>query len=107
VSVRDHALLARTIDASSGLVEGLVLQAEEGVRVVLRMPEEWIGRQVTLADETGVPLETWTVYWTSIPTRLARGRYSIWLGHAEHVDSRQELVVGEVPLVVDLARGGG
>jgi RNA polymerase sigma factor (sigma-70 family) len=107
VTIPEHARLVRTIDASSGLVEGLVFQVEEGVRVVLRTPEEWIGRQVTIADEAGAPLETWTVSGTSIPTRLARGRYELWLGRAERVDSRQELVVGDAPLVVDLARGGG
>ena len=104
--VQGHALLSRTIDASSGLVEGLVLQADAGVRVVLRAPREPVGRQLTLADSSGLPLETHTLgEGRLVTTRLVPGRYQVWFGEAERVDSVEELVVGGEPL--DLVVGSG
>ena len=106
VDVKDHARLSRTIDASGGLVDGLVLQVEKGVRVVLRASREEVGRQLTLAAEDGLPLETFTLREArSIQTRLVPGRYQVWLGDAERVDRVEELVVGREPL--DVVVGGG
>ncbi|NOT30667.1 MAG: hypothetical protein HOP15_09505, partial [Planctomycetes bacterium] len=106
VRVQGHALLSRTIDASSGLVEGLELRMEVGVRVVLRAPREPVGRQLTLADAGGLPLETHTLgEGRLVTTRLVPGRYQVWLGEAERVDSVEELVVGGESL--DLVVGGG
>jgi hypothetical protein len=54
---------------------------------------------VTLADERGVPLTTWTLFDGVFTTRLAAGRYQLWTGWAERVDSIEELVVGSEPMV--------
>ena len=93
----DHAPLVCTIDASAGDVDGLELRLEEGVRVVVRTPEETRGRQVTLADATGVPLDTWRVASRARVLRLAPGTYQVWSGDAERVDAVDELVVGTQP----------
>jgi hypothetical protein len=45
VQLPEHAPLACTVDASSGLVEGLVLRLEEGVRVALRSTQDAAGRR--------------------------------------------------------------
>lgn len=104
VSLPEHALLARTVDASSGLVEGLVLQLEAGQPLVLRAPESWAGRQATVFDPEGLPLDTWTLGAYTVRTRLAPGRYALGLGRAERVETRRELVVAGEPLVLDLSQ---
>ncbi len=105
VRVQDHALLSRTVDASSGLVEGLVLQPEVGVRVVLQVPAESVGLQLTLAGADGLPFETHTVAEGFVSTRLAPGRYQAWLGRAERVDWVEDLVVGHEPLDISIGAG--
>jgi len=98
VQAPEHALLGRTVDTSSGLVDDLVLQLEEGVPVALRCEGDALGRQLTLADAGGVPLVTWAVGDYTIRTRLGSGRYQLWTGVAERVDKVEELVVGTEPL---------
>jgi len=102
VSARDHATLATTIDASGGVVEGLVLRLETGQPVLLRVPETWIGRQVTLFDSGGLPLKTWTAVGGVLSTRLVPGRYRIGVGRAEVVELTSELDVADAPLDLDL-----
>ncbi|HEX6883738.1 MAG TPA: sigma-70 family RNA polymerase sigma factor [Planctomycetota bacterium] len=103
VEAAEHAPLDCTIDASSGLVQGLVLRLERGQPVVLRVPARWAGRQATLFDAAGLPLDTWTLGAYTLRTRLAPGRYALGLGWAERVEERRELVVGAEGLALDLA----
>jgi len=106
VQVPGHALMVRAVDATSGLVEGLGLRVDEGVPVVLRAPDEPVGGQLTIADERGVPLETHMLLETRcVATRVVPGRYQVWLGRAEEVFSKHELVVGSER--VDLVVGSG
>ena len=103
VKAKGHALFTRTVDTSSGLVEGLVLQLEEGTSVALR-PGSALGRQLTLADANGVPFATWNLWEGTITMRLVPGVYQLWLGEAERVDTVEDLVVGREPVVKTIGR---
>jgi RNA polymerase sigma factor (sigma-70 family) len=100
VQATGHALLARTVDASSGLVDGVVLQLEEGVPVAFEPVEGAEGAQLTVADAHGVPLVRWTLGRTPFSTRLAPGVYQLLIGVAERVDSVEQFVVGHERLAL-------
>jgi hypothetical protein len=94
-----HAPLSIPLDTSSGLVEGLVLQLQEGVRVALEPAEGAAGLQATIADERGVPLATQALGRAAFVLRLVPGTYRLWIGVAERVDRVEELVVGSEPVM--------
>lgn len=100
---RTHAPALRIIDASSGVVDGVVIQLEEGMPVSMRCPEAWFGRQLILTDEDGLPLRVATLGKDELSLRLARGRHRLALGRGERVELRGELEVGDGPLALDLS----
>jgi len=100
----EHATATYVLDTRSGLVEGLRLELERGVPVVLRTGALPRGRQVTVADEGGVPLATWSATGRPSTLHLAPGRYQLWTGVAERVDSTRAFDVGTEPVLLDVER---
>jgi len=95
---RDGTRSGVAVDASAGAVDGLVIRVPKGVTVTFAHERASYGRLLTVADEFGRPLDTWTLGAHALSTRLAPGRYQLWTSLAEHVERRTEFVVGGQPL---------
>jgi RNA polymerase sigma-70 factor (ECF subfamily) len=100
----EHTLAVQRVDASSGLVEGVVVRVEEGTGVTFRAASEC---QVTLADEHGLPLTTWRMGPGDVERRLLpAGPYQLCTGADERVEHVEPLTVGQQPLAVELGAAG-
>lgn len=95
---KDGTRFGVAVDASAGTVDGLVIRVPKGVEVTLAHGRESYGRLLTVTDELGRPLATWTLGTRQLSTRLAPGRYQLWTSLADNIQRRTDFVVGSEPL---------